>query len=105
MGPHSLTESTIERTVDDRTGIYLLYNSRDGPVQYVGISTVLPDRLREYTDQYTYFEVEYHPNQTTAYEREARLFHQLGETDELDNEQHPPRPHQRVRCPVCGIHQ
>lgn len=104
QGKYSLTNSNINRKVDNRIGVYKLYNSRSGPVRYVGMSTELVNRLKGHTDDYNYFEFEYQPNESDAYRREARLYHHHGGKQKLDNEKHPPRPHQRVKCPVCGIH-
>lgn len=102
--PHELTSSNVSATVDNGIGVYTLYRTRGGPVRYVGMSEDLADRIRDHVDDYPYFEYEYHSSPTAAYEREAQLFHQHGGTDDLDNAQHPPRPHQQVTCPACGIH-
>ena len=104
QGPYELTRSNVNRRVGNRTGVYLLYNSRSGPVRYVGMSTELADRLKDYTGQYSYFQYEDQSNQTEAYKREAGLYHHHGGKQKLDNENHPARPHRRVKCPVCGIH-
>ena len=103
-GPHRLTTTNVHTTVEDRTGVYLLSNSRSGPIRYIGMSTDLRGRLQEWTERYTYFRYEYQSSQTAAYKREAGLYHYHGGKDELENEQHPPRPHQQVVCPSCAIH-
>lgn len=103
-GPHELTVSNVNDHVDHDVGVYTLYRTRDGPVRFVGMSTDLAERIKDHADDYPYFEYEHHPNRTEAYEREAQLFHQHGGRDDLDNGQHPPRPHKQVTCPACGIH-
>lgn len=103
-GPHKLTRNNIDRRVGNRIGVYKLYNSRGGPVKYVGMSSELADRLKGHVSEYSYFEYEYQSNVTAAYKREARLYHHHGGKANLDNERHPPRPHKRVTCPVCSVH-
>jgi hypothetical protein len=104
QGPHSLTSSNVDKKVDDRIGVYRLYNSRRGPVRYVGMSTDLASRLKQWTGEYEYFEYGYHSSKAAAYRSEATLYHRHGGKEELDNDKHPPRPHRQVKCPVCGIH-
>jgi len=101
-GRHSLTTSNVGATVDNKIGVYKLYNSRSGPVRFVGMSTNLAKRLREHVDEYSFFEFEYQSSETAAYKREANLYHH--HKQKLDNERHPPRPHKRVTCPACSIH-
>jgi hypothetical protein len=103
-GPHRLTNSNVNSTVENRIGVYLLFNSRGGPVRYVGMSTKLADRLKDWVDQYSHFEYGYRSSRTKAYRSGAHLYHRHGATEELDNQEHPPRPHKQVKCPVCGIH-
>lgn len=103
-GPFKLTSSNIGKRVENRTGVYKLYNSREGPVRYIGMSTDLKDRLRDHCGDYSYFEYEYQPNRTEAYKREVRIYHYHGGKKGLNNDNHPPRPHQRVTCPKCSIH-
>lgn len=101
-GPYSLTASNVTSTVDNDIGVYVLYTSRSGPPRYVGMSTELEERLKAQVGEYEFFEYEYFPSETAAYEREANLYHHHKET--LDNENHPPRPHNQVKCPACSIH-
>lgn len=104
-GRFSLTNSNVNDKVEKgRTGVYKLYNSSSGSARYVGMSTELADRLKDYTEKYRFFEFEYHSSERDAYKREANIFHQHGGADKLDNEKHPPRPHRRVKCPACSIH-
>lgn len=103
-GPHRLTANNVHDTVQPQRGVYLLYNSRDGPVRYIGRASDLRDRLQDWVDRYAYFRYEYKSSQTAAYEREAGLYHHHGGKKTLDNERHPARPHQQVTCPSCGLH-
>lgn len=105
-GPHSLTKSNVYRVVDGRkNGVYKLYRSWRGPPRYVGRSQKqrLEERLREHVDEeYRYFEYEYHSCAAGAYKREASIWHFF--RSQLDNKEHPKRPHERVVCPSCGLH-
>lgn len=104
QGPHKLTGSNVDSRVSNRIGVYLLYNSRRGPVRYVGMSGELAKRLKDHVSEYSYFEYGYRSSQSKAYKTEAHLYHQHGGKKKLDNERHPPRPHNQVVCPTCGIH-
>lgn len=104
-GDHSLTSSNVDSHVDNRIGVYKLYNSREGPLRYVGMSKNLNERLKDHVGDYSHFEHEYQPNETEAYERQARIYHHHGGTDDLDNGTHPQRPHRQVVCPVCSVHE
>lgn len=104
-GPHRLTANNIRSTIQANRGVYLLYNSRDGPVRYIGRATDLQDRLQDWTGEYAYFQYEYTSSQTAAYEREAGLYHHHGGDEALDNARHPARPHKQVKCPSCGLHE
>ncbi|PSG99833.1 MAG: hypothetical protein BRC28_02585 [Nanohaloarchaea archaeon SW_4_43_9] len=104
-GKHKLTNSNVNQKVKEQIGVYKLYNSHGGPVRYVGMSDHVKDRLKNHTGDYSYFEVNYYQSERDAYERQGQLFHQHGGKKKLDNERHPPRPHKRVKCPGCGIHE
>lgn len=103
-GPHNLTRDNVDRRVDDRIGVYKHYNSRSGPVKYVGMSEELATRLKGHVNDYRYFEYEYQSSLTAAYKREANLYHHHGGKTKLDNQRHPPCPHNRVKCPACSVH-
>lgn len=103
-GPYKLSSNNIRRRVDPKIGVYLLRNTRRGPVKYVGMSTDLVDRLRRYLGQYSFFSYEYQPSERQAYIRETNLYHHHGGKKRLDNDRHPPRPHRQVKCQWCGIH-
>ena len=104
-GPHSLTNSNIDRQVSNRIGVYKLFNTYDGPVRYVGKSEDLARRLKGWTDEYEFFEFEYKDTIDEAYRSESALFHRHGGTDDLDNDIHPPLPDgSSETCPVCNIH-
>lgn len=102
---HSLTRSNVEQTAPRSIGVYKLYNTRSGPIRYVGSTKNLRQRLLTWASQgsYSYFEYEFADTRDQAYKRETNLYHYYGPS-QLDNDQHPPRPNQRVKCPACGIH-
>lgn len=103
---HTLTRSNVERIVPRRIGVYRLYNSRNGPVRYVGSTESLRQRLTHWasTSTYSHFEYEFEESIEQAYKREAALYHHYGGKQQLDNEKHPPRPNRRVKCPSCSLH-
>lgn len=102
---HELTESNVDRLADpDLLGVYMLYNSRDGPPRYVGRSSDLRSALIDHVDDYRLFWADAMPNRTEAYKKQVELFHFNGETEELDNERHPQRPHKNVKCKLCDVH-
>lgn len=104
-GPHSLTNSNINRRVDNDIGVYKLFNTHGGPVRYVGKSEDLARRLKRHTDEYEFFEFAHRDSINAAYRSESTLFHRHGGTDNLDNEIHPPLPNGiSETCPVCNIH-
>lgn len=81
----------------------MLYNSRNGPVKYVGMSTELETRLRAWTEEYRFFVYEYQPSVAEAYRRETGLYHYHGGKDDLDNDIHPPVPDgTNLECSVCS---
>lgn len=101
---HSLTESNVDRLAEDALGVYMLYNSREGPPRYVGRSKEIRSRLLDYVDDYRFFWFDHMPNATEAYKKQVELYHHNGETDDLDNERHPRRPHTNVKCYHCDVH-
>lgn len=103
-GPHKLSRANVGRRVDRGIGVYTLHNARGGPVRYVGRSTDLVERLRKYVGRYKFFRYEYQPNISEAYIRETNLYHYHGGKEVLDNKRHPRRPHKRVKCQRCGVH-
>ncbi len=104
QGPHSLTNTNVDKRVDDRIGVYRLYNSRRGPVRYVGMSTDLASRLKQWTSKYRDFKYGHQSSNADVCWNGTTLYHQHGGKKELDNDKHSPRPHRHVKCPVCGIH-
>lgn len=105
-GKHTLSENNVERLVDeDRIGVYMLYNSREGPPRYVGRSTELASRLLDYVGEYKLFWADYMPNVTEAYKKEVELYHHNGAKADLDNDRHPRRPHKNVKCKLCDVHE
>lgn len=72
---HSLTRSNVRQTAPKQIGVYKLYNSRGGPVRYVGSSENLRQRLLGWASEndYRFFEYEYADTRGQAYKREANL--------------------------------
>lgn len=101
---HTLSRSNVGRLVDNDIGTYVLYRSPNGPPRYVGRSRNLRSRILDHVDEYQLFTFDDHPNITAAYKDEVNLYHDNGEKDELDNVQHPRRPHANVKCHRCDVH-
>ena len=74
-------------------------------VYYVGRSdTDLNGRLKDWVDEYDKFRFSYAASPKAAFEKECQNYHDFGETDKLDNKQHPQRPDDsNWKCPVCDI--
>ncbi len=102
---YELTSSNVERLVEDALGVYMLYNSREGPPRYVGRSRTLRSRLLEHVEDYRLFWADYMPNVSQAYRKQVDLYHFNGETEALDNQRHPQRPHKNVKCYHCDVHE
>lgn len=74
-------------------------------VYYVGSSdTDLNGRLKDWVDEYDKFRFSYAASLKAAFKKECQNYHDFGETDKLDNKQHPQRPDDsNWKCPVCDI--
>ncbi|NQV36495.1 MAG: hypothetical protein HQ509_00640 [Candidatus Marinimicrobia bacterium] len=74
-------------------------------VYYVGRSdTDLNGRLKDWVDEYDKFRFSYAASPKAAFKKECQNYHDFGETDKLDNKQHPQRPDDsNWKCPVCDI--
>lgn len=109
-GPFNLDKETIDKKVKGLgAGAYAL-EKRSKPdtfvVNYVGRSdTDLNDRLKNWCDtKYKRFKYAFYDTAKAAFLKECRLYHDFGETDSLDNEQHPERPTGKDwECPICDI--
>ena len=87
-------------------GAYLLANSLNGVVRYVGWSdTEVRSRLLQHAanGEYRYFWVEHIANEVDAFLRECGLYHHYRRT--LDNAVHPRRPTGcGDACPRCSMY-
>lgn len=55
--------------------------------------------------RYSAFEYSYALTAKDAFEKNCRIFHDLGGQILLDNKEHPTRPHRaKWRCPLCDIY-
>lgn len=98
---HSLTRDTVRRHAESNSiGVYKLFNSRQGPVRYVGRSSDIQQRLlkRASTSEYKFFRVEHMNGLREAWKREANLYHFH---KPRGNERHPRAPAD-MSCPVCN---
>lgn len=98
---HSLTRDTVRRYAEsDSIGVYKLFNSRKGPVRYVGRSRDVQQRLLKWasTSDYNFFSVEHMNSLRKAWKREANLYHYH---QPRDNTRHPRAP-KGMSCPVCS---
>ena len=109
-GPYNLTDETIdEKVTKTSSGVYVLgYVDTDGKfvVHYTGRSDDdVNDRLCDWVgSKYSKFKFGYFSSAKAAFEKESRIYHDFGESKELDNEVHPRRPDDTTwECPVCDI--
>lgn len=97
----SLTRDTVRRHAEsDAIGVYKLFNSRKGPVRYVGRSSDVQQRLLNWASSsgYSFFSVEHMESLREAWKREAHLYHYH---KPRDNKRHPQAP-EGMSCPVCS---
>ncbi len=111
---YALTSQAIRENVLDITGVYVLghISSETGDLkpEYVGRSDgELQTRLLKWVDQYEYFKFSYSPDPVGAFYDECKLYHLLGGSDHLDNENHPDVPDgyssETLSCPVQGCNE
>lgn len=111
-GSYELTTEKIDDAVTKESlGNYALGYIRDKTfyVKYVGRSdNNLNARLKEHVgekDSYKRFKYSYATSPKAAFEKECKNYHDFGESEILDNEQHPDRPDDSDwKCPVCDIY-
>lgn len=98
---HRLSRANVRRHAPSSLGVYKLYNSRTGPVRYVGRSSNLQDRLLDWASKsnYGYFVSESMNSLREAWRREVNLYHQ--NIDTVDNERHPAAP-EGMTCHRCS---
>lgn len=110
MNPeYPLNALTIALIVPSSIGAYALgYKDLQGVfnVKYVGRSdTDINARLQQHLNKgYSFFEYETLPNAYDAFCKECNLYHDFGERELLDNQEHPDRPEgTNYQCPRCNI--
>lgn len=98
---HKLSRDNVRRHAPSSLGVYKLFNSRTGPVRYVGRSGNLEDRLLKWASKskYSFFIPESMGSLRKAWRREVNLYHQNIET--IDNERHPRAP-EGMTCHRCS---
>ena len=99
---HSLSATSVERHAKRGSrGVYKLFNSRGGPVRYVGRSENVHRRLKQWEREsdYGFFSVEHISDLEDAWKREVNLYHQNIST--VDNEIHPRSP-EGMACHRCS---
>lgn len=107
-GAFDLTNDEIDNQVTKTSpGNYALGRISDGTfyVSYVGRSDKdLNDRLKDWVGEYKKFKFSYATSPKAAFVKECHNYHDFGEADKLDNENHPQRPdNTNWKCPVCDI--
>jgi hypothetical protein len=107
-GPYQLNNENIDAEVTKTSpGNYALGYSKKSTfyVKYVGRSdTNLNKRLKNWVDEYKEFKYSYASSPKSAFEKECSNFHEFGEADSLDNENHPQRPdNSNWKCPQCNL--
>jgi hypothetical protein len=107
-GSYPLTEEEVDKVVTKVSpGTYALGHTEEKKfiVEYVGRSDAnLHSRLRSWIGKYKRFKFGYELSKKAAFEKECSLYHDFGESDKLDNEDHPDRPNDsNWECPVCDI--
>ena len=107
-GRRRMDEIYEHADVNDGPGVYVFYQTCDGPPRYVGRTINLRQRLRHsnrgFRDRgYTYYAFKQCSSDYDAFKWECRYWHEHQE--DLDNVNsnggnHPARPGNH-RCPVC----
>ena len=112
QGPYNLDTKTIDRIVTHQSpGNYILgySNSQNAFIaQYVGRSDLdvgIELKARLSSLKYKKFKFSYADSPKAAFEKDCRLFHELGGSGCLQNERHPVQPAgMHWNCPVCKIY-
>lgn len=107
-GPFDLTNNEIDHQVTKTlSGNYALGHVSDGNfyVSSVGRSdTNLNNWLKGWFGKYNKFKFSYATSLKAAFEKECHNYHDFGESDKIDNENHPQRPdNTNWKSPVCNI--
>jgi len=107
IGPIQLTDEKIDQFICGRSpGNYALgiVKGHAFIVKYIGRSDVdINGALKSWIGHYSYFKWSYASSEKSAYDKECQNFHDFGETDALDNTQHPEKSEGvDWSCLICG---
>jgi hypothetical protein len=107
--PFALDRGNVDQYVGNNIGAFTLgaANERGEFVpRYVGRSdTDVNQQLKSWIGRYQQFEYRHFLSTRAAFEKECRLFHDLGGTERLDNTAHPARPAASDWvCPHCSAY-
>ena len=102
-GPFQLLESVIDTVVTRATPAVFLIRRIEETEKYAPHGTLKQKLKRWLSSDYRVFCFEYVQGENAVFDRQCRLWHNLGgPTGKLDNEQHPePDEGQTTKCPVC----
>lgn len=111
-GSYPLTTEKIDELVTRTSaGNYALgdVSNRKFIVRYVGRSDDdINHRLKRWvgkSKRYKRFRFSYADSPKAAFEKECNNYHDFGESQKLDNKQHPERPDgTNWKCPICDIY-
>jgi len=109
-GPYGFNSAEIDHVVTQKSpGNYALGYTKDDSsfvVEYVGrsdkdVNQELKAKLKRKDKKFKY---SYASSPKAAFEKECQNYHDFGESEQLDNENHPDRPDgTNWKCPVCTI--
>lgn len=109
--PFPLDPATVERIIKLKAAgnfaLGKLNDSGEFVAEYVGWSgsDIKSEIVAMLNSGYTAFEYSYALTPKDAFERDCRIFHDLGGDIILDNKEHPARPERvKWRCPLCDIY-
>ena len=107
-GSYQLTNEEIDERVSKKSpGNYALgYRDEEDKkfvVRYVGRSDDdLKQRLKKQVEEYKRFKFSYATSSKEAFKKECKNYHDSGESENLDNTNHPDRPDDSDwECPFC----
>lgn len=110
IGPYDLSIEVIDEVVlRSSPGTYVLGYVKENNtfiVEYVGRSdSSLKLRLKSWVGKdYQSFKFRHFDTAKDAFHRECRIYHDFGESELLDNKNHPQRPENtNWDCPACDI--
>ena len=85
-------------------GVYIFFQTKDGPARYVGRADT--DLYRRITGRpYRYYQYKHTLDDIAAYEWECTYYHRFYDTIRTNNVNHPAKPRGLrglVECPICG---